>query len=62
MSSNQTGGGLSKVGGAESRKLPFSGHKIFAPWHSHMLVVRIAIHSPPSPTTCHGFRGHQKMA
>ena len=62
MSSNQTGGGPSKVGGPESREPPFSGHNIFAPWHSHMLVVRIAIYSPPSPTTRHGFRGHQKTA
>ena len=62
MNSNQTGGGPSKVGGAESREPPFSGHNIFVPWHSHTLVVRIAIHSPPSPTTHHGFRGHQKTA
>ena len=51
MSSNQTGGGPSKVGGAESREPPFSGHNIFAPWHSHMLVVRIAIHSSSSLAT-----------
>ena len=29
---------------------------------SHMPVVRVAIHSPPSPISRHGFRGHQKTA
>ena len=47
---------------AASRCRDVSGHSIFAPWHSHKLVVRIAIYSPPSPTTHHGFRGHQKTA